>query len=454
MWRIFYDSLLCQIDSLNNIVGYTIKLNNRDFLAPKLPTHNNLSISNMAFVDDTVWIANSRRHLQLIFTTANQFFNMCDIQINTAKTDIINLNPNPNNNTPLLLGNSNNPLIPHDKGVAIKYLGILFSADGTHQAQINQIISEVNSTNQILKRKFITEKQASYIINRVLFPAIEYRSQLFIISKSLCSKLMTTLRKTVKMKANLSIDTPNYIIHHSAFNNLNNIWEIQAQQKISELFYRINNNDISTYTTLCRLSQLQHDRWSHISVLTNPTAEPTPLGHNLIGSILPIMHELKISFSSDFKINSDSKIFGHKRSLESLIGTWPIYKKCRKILHDDNVLFLSQITKYNNKQIITWRQYKKRHRSNAYGKKPFWFKLIENQITNNYPLIPNNLWTTPNKIYQTPLYNMSNHFNSSNDQIIKWNQLSSRLITYQPTQFYSDRSIQHAGTSLVTAGSA
>ena len=148
---------------------------------------------------------------------------MCDIQINAAKTDIINLYPNPNDTTTLLLGNSNKPLIPHDKCVAIKYLGILLSADGSHQAQINQIILEVNSTNQILKRKFITEKQASYIINRVLFPAIEYRSQLFIISKSLCSKLMTSLRKTVKMKANLSIDTPNYIIHHSAFNNLNNI---------------------------------------------------------------------------------------------------------------------------------------------------------------------------------------------------------------------------------------
>ena len=54
MWRIFYDPLLCQIDSLNNIVGYSIELNNSNFLVSKLPTYNKITISNMVFVDDTV----------------------------------------------------------------------------------------------------------------------------------------------------------------------------------------------------------------------------------------------------------------------------------------------------------------------------------------------------------------------------------------------------------------
>jgi hypothetical protein len=65
LWRIFYDPLLCAVNNINPQTGYSMS-----------PTPESCSpqINHLAFVDDTIWIANSHQSMERILNTAHSFF--------------------------------------------------------------------------------------------------------------------------------------------------------------------------------------------------------------------------------------------------------------------------------------------------------------------------------------------------------------------------------------------
>src|SRR5438552_17718904 len=65
LWRIFYDPLLCKIQD-DSKLGYTMKCTWRpDFQNSEEKTIQ-LKSAAVAFMDDIIWIANSRENLQKI----------------------------------------------------------------------------------------------------------------------------------------------------------------------------------------------------------------------------------------------------------------------------------------------------------------------------------------------------------------------------------------------------
>ncbi|KAG9288334.1 hypothetical protein G9A89_021365 [Geosiphon pyriformis] len=87
MWRIFYDSLLCEVKQFNYSYRYKLtaawkKWDNQSDTQSLL-----VLVNHLAFVDDTVWIANLRQGMQSILDTASSFFRMVDIEINLDKTE-------------------------------------------------------------------------------------------------------------------------------------------------------------------------------------------------------------------------------------------------------------------------------------------------------------------------------------------------------------------------------
>ena len=299
---------------------------------------------------------------------------MCDIDINTKKTEVIYNNCKTDTSTLTLhLGIQQNSILILPSHISTKYLGLFIDSKGSFSTQKQKIYADFTTISTLLKRKQIIDKQAIYIINSILYPAFEYKSQLLLFSKTDCEKLMRPLKALVKNKSHLPLHTSNSILHHPKIYNLENLWQVQSRSKISELFYRLNDSGILGKITFIRLQSLQEQRWSFNPILSTPTPEYSQPGKNLIASILTLMYERNISFHHTSHFNTQltpSQSNELQWPLEDLLGPWPVYSKCRHILKHDKTLSLQQITKYSNNALITWRQYKTRRRKTHHGPNP------------------------------------------------------------------------------------
>ena len=69
LWHIFYDPLLCEIDKYKSNLGYNI--NNHNISYPHhIQQRTSISITNLVFVDDTIWISNNQDNMQKILRIA------------------------------------------------------------------------------------------------------------------------------------------------------------------------------------------------------------------------------------------------------------------------------------------------------------------------------------------------------------------------------------------------
>ncbi|KAG9289406.1 hypothetical protein G9A89_007967 [Geosiphon pyriformis] len=122
-------------------------------------------------------------------------------------------------------------------------------ADGKNETMLKMIGSDIETVCGVIRKKHITEKQAIYIFNSVLSPAIEFRSQLIHIPNSWAKRWTSKISATVKKKANLSVDFLASAMHHSSLYNLFRVDDIQAKNKIIDLLIRLNSNDIAGMAT-------------------------------------------------------------------------------------------------------------------------------------------------------------------------------------------------------------
>src|ERR1043165_6576587 len=78
-WRIYYDPLISKI--ANHFHGYTLNTSWKTSLSPLQSQNLQTSISVLAYMDDTLWIANSKNELELITDMASSFYHMADIKL-------------------------------------------------------------------------------------------------------------------------------------------------------------------------------------------------------------------------------------------------------------------------------------------------------------------------------------------------------------------------------------
>src|SRR5690242_21779958 len=123
--------------------------------------------------------------------------------------------------------------------ISFKFLECWFTATLKYNKQIKLIKQEVSELNDILKTKNITDKQATYIINNVIIPIIEYRIHNIVIPKTICNSILSLYLTTAKHKAKLSITTPNSIILNHNIYGIKNIWDIQLQHHISNFLLEL-----------------------------------------------------------------------------------------------------------------------------------------------------------------------------------------------------------------------
>ena len=116
-----------------------------------------------------------------------------------------------------------------------KFLGCWFTTNTKTYSQIKLITQEIFEIINTLNTKIITDKQASYIINTVIAPILEYRIHNIVLSQSLYNKILAKYLTVAKHKARLAKSTPNSTMLNHNIYGIKNIWDIQLQHHISNL---------------------------------------------------------------------------------------------------------------------------------------------------------------------------------------------------------------------------
>jgi ribonuclease HI len=378
-WRIYYDPLISHIYSNNT--GYTMQtswitnLKNKSY--SKLKTH----CSVVAYMDDTLWIASSQAELSHILTTAESFYSMANIQVNPSKSLLCTNNPPPNY-TPIYY--NNHPLPLHPSKQPFKFLGCWFTLNNKQSKQIQLIISESAQLIKIAKTKQITETQARYIINTVIIPTIEYRIQNIVLSQNTCNKILTQHISLVKHKAKLSRTIPTSSLIHPQIYNVKHIWDIQLQHHISNFLKRLNNPSLVGTSTRIRLQQLQNNLWSSISILAH--LNPIIDGHNKHTTnfkITQLISHIGWSVSPNLNHNIPFTITEKSTTLESILSIHPKYNTFKKQLRNHKILFLAQLTSFDNSCLLHWKHISPKLNKIPKGRKPLWFSTLE-EITINH----------------------------------------------------------------------
>ena len=87
LWIIYYDPLLSRMQ--NSDLGYTLEVSWSPNINNMKTKSITTSIPNSAYMDDTIWITNSRTKLKNIFDIAQSFFDLNSMQINLEKSFIV-----------------------------------------------------------------------------------------------------------------------------------------------------------------------------------------------------------------------------------------------------------------------------------------------------------------------------------------------------------------------------
>src|SRR5690242_21215076 len=87
--------------------------------------------------------------------------------------------------------------------ISFKFLECWFTATLKYNKQIKLIKQEVSRLNNILKTKNITDKQATYIINNVIIPIIEYCIHNIVIPKTTCNSINRKSTRQLQSHVNL-----------------------------------------------------------------------------------------------------------------------------------------------------------------------------------------------------------------------------------------------------------
>ncbi|KAG9303766.1 hypothetical protein G9A89_018663 [Geosiphon pyriformis] len=163
-WRIFYDLLLCEIKRHKHLYRYRI---NSKFVSKTSRIENSGGKTSYfaagVFVDDTIWVGNCQAFTQFALDIVSEFFEINNIFINSKKTVAISINQN--------------------------------------------------------IKKTITDKQFSYLVLAVLQSIISYQTQFSFVLSNMCHRWNVMVRKSLKLKADLPLQSEMKVAALVSFSN-------------------------------------------------------------------------------------------------------------------------------------------------------------------------------------------------------------------------------------------
>jgi hypothetical protein len=255
-----------------------------------------------------------------------------------------------------------------------KFLGCWFTLNNNQKAQINLISKEASSLVDILNTKNITDKQASYIINKVIIPTLEYQIQNIVIPLTICQKILSKYLTVAKHKASHPKTLPNSTMLNHNIYGIKNIWDIQLQHHITNFLARLNNSDLLGLSTQIRIQQLQNNLWSTISLLQHPNPLiDGPNKYTTTYKIIKLLNPLNIVITANNNYQWP-KIYQHNAySLEQILNKHPLYSTFKQQLRKKNIIYLDQLTTSENNILLKWQHISPRVYHLPKGKRPYGF---------------------------------------------------------------------------------
>src|SRR6266487_2861905 len=382
LWRIFYDPLLCAVNELNGTTGYAmVAISNR--MSP--------TINHLAFVDDTLWIANSQHAMEAILTKAHSFFLRNDIQINIQKTEaLLALGKKLSNDFDLIkrllrFGEGivvpSNPFIPH------RYLGIWISGDNEPKHTTRKLLQEIDYICHTASRKPLTDKTIGYIIRSVAHPIIEYRTKGLYMDKPSCNKLNGKLKSLFRKSANLSRETGSKTIHYPDFYDIPTVADIQLRARVTEYINDSNSQNIEGKFTRHRTAQFQWSRWLRLSPLATPEAihsrNPFKLLTGINNDLLSINCAIFDAEGLQWKRPTPQRHFLEERAtIKDSLGPFFNYQRAISILRKLDILYTDQLFD-SSKKLLTISAIRKKANLNLKGRKPAWYHQLTTNTDSN-----------------------------------------------------------------------
>src|SRR6185437_7393071 len=404
-WRIYYDPLISKIS--HTYTGYQSSVSWTCNISPLSFDSTQVSTPVLAYMDDTLWIAESQSHLEQILNTASSFYQMANIKVNPQKSTLISNSIH----TPFISFLHQNIQCQTPK-TPFKFLGCWFSILSKSTTQSKLITQEATQLINTLDTKQITDKQACYIINNVIIPILEYRIHNTVLSHSTCNKILSQYLTVAKHKSKLARSTPNSTMLNHNIYGIKNIWDIQLQYHFSALLLRLNDSHLLGNSTHIRLQQLQNNLWSTTNILQHPNPLiDGPNKYSTTFKTILLLKHLECSIAAHSEILHPFTINLPYTPLESLLNNQPQYLTFKRQLRSKHIMFLEQLTSYDNTTLLAWPHISPRIHNLIRGKKPTWFHILENKILDN---------TSTRQINTTSLHLSNNnslsfqtgHFNS------------------------------------------
>ncbi|KAG9305911.1 hypothetical protein G9A89_016564 [Geosiphon pyriformis] len=296
LWRIFYDSLLCEVKRQEEFCGYRL---NFHFIAKTGRVESQAGFFSFfaagAFVDNTIWVGSSQTATQHILNVASEFFRINNISINNDKTVAIPINCRV---VSLFLTISGAPISIAKKEEPHWYLGIFLSTGGLLKPSLAKVHLKVQFFTNFVLKKAISNKQFLYLVSAVLHPIVSYRMQFSFVSLSVCCKWDALIRKDFKSKAGLSLDFPNDAFHHPSFYGLKPFEQIQAESKLVSIMCFANAVRILGCLFLHKSHDLQTLSWRPVHPLVFLARLNLNLSNNFLAGVVCIFANCSLSFSS------------------------------------------------------------------------------------------------------------------------------------------------------------
>ncbi|RHZ82945.1 hypothetical protein Glove_102g45 [Diversispora epigaea] len=200
-------------------LGYTMSAEHIRQLNKVNNSFTSLKLYATVYMDDTVWIANSRSSLQKMLRIAEEFCEIVDISINAEKSQVLHICPKKDDEL-LPIQVKDQQVIPVKKSMPIRYLGVWLTQSAT-------------------------DKLVKYILNHVTFPQIEYLLKDMVLSKSVCNIVNSTVLQFFKNKVGIARLAINSIFFMSGGYKLFNIQNHQIQMHGVNWLKRVNaDNDV------------------------------------------------------------------------------------------------------------------------------------------------------------------------------------------------------------------
>ncbi|GES73345.1 ribonuclease H-like domain-containing protein [Rhizophagus clarus] len=387
MWIIYYDPLFAMINQETSLHYPIITNKIQNILQPDKDIPITYNTSVQSYLDDTTWIADSLDKMRMLTEKSRAFYDLANIQINVDKYKLLTNDSSKCGQLVNLAINDTAPPInitTTGRNEGERILGVYVNAFNKSSPTYKKMKKTVNHFAFLLRRKRITHNHIIYIVNKILIPILEYRSQFQIFSFKECEALMSPIKKIFKNSLHLPVSTHDNLIYNKLFPSINNFFfhQLYSQSALVNLLF---NSPLLKPVALQQILQFQYDFW--LPHFPSPTdlskLSSQKLNKNFLSKLLIYFSKFNLFFFP----NIDLKILGGRHPIVLEIPN--LTKQDIKSLRKKRIMFMDQICSIDGSFLLPYKDVKKLANNNWKGKVPHWYKKIlhQNTLSQNLRLV-------------------------------------------------------------------